>query len=254
MLTQSIARCTKTILQGFLTVFDLRSDLEMMKYSYPIPTFKGVEGVTPELKSLPSAYVLPLCHPIYHWPSWRRFELYATGKIELCEKIRGAPIDSAFTGQDNVCSCISGCSFSQDRILGPPFQLSTPTIYSNRQFCSDGLTSDLAEPQPLSWVAWISAGHSQQKHCPWFDVGCKALTPQSLMLCRVQTHASLKTCVLFSPLPQYAGHIFVCAAHLRVYWSWCFPAFLELIQTYHWLRISSSSLLFRLSNLFWGGL
>ncbi|KAG1768753.1 hypothetical protein EV702DRAFT_1252074 [Suillus placidus] len=59
--------------------------LEMMKYSYPIPTFKGVEGVTPALKSLPSA----------------RFELYATGKIELCEKIRGASIDSAFTGQDN---------------------------------------------------------------------------------------------------------------------------------------------------------
>ncbi|KAG2337753.1 hypothetical protein BDR05DRAFT_952398 [Suillus weaverae] len=43
-----------------------KEDLEMMKYSYLIPTFKGVEGVTPVLKSLLSAYVLPLCHPIYH--------------------------------------------------------------------------------------------------------------------------------------------------------------------------------------------
>jgi hypothetical protein len=42
----------KMISLGILTVFDLRSDPEMMKYSSPIPTIEGVEIIpTPVFKS-----------------------------------------------------------------------------------------------------------------------------------------------------------------------------------------------------------
>jgi protein tyrosine/serine phosphatase len=63
----------KMVSLGILTVFDLRSDPEMRKYSSPIPTIEGVEIVpTPVFKSedySPEKLA-------------KRFELYATGTTE----------------------------------------------------------------------------------------------------------------------------------------------------------------------------
>jgi hypothetical protein len=78
---------------GITTVFDLRSDPEMEKYSTPIPVIEGVqilrtpvftdEDYSPESMAKYVRAVAVILHPLVHSHHDRKFELYASGTTEV---------------------------------------------------------------------------------------------------------------------------------------------------------------------------
>lgn len=78
---------------GVDTIYDLRSDTEIEKYNTPCPVIEGVEVIRTPVFKLEDyspemmAKCVSACHPpqgFRYSRCFRRFELYASGKTEVC--------------------------------------------------------------------------------------------------------------------------------------------------------------------------